>query len=307
MAAPSDPRTIQSLDERMALGEEMTFIALDVETANPNMASICAIGAAVFDGGQVVDEWYSLVDPQTYFSPLNVYVHGIDEAGVAGAPHFTDLVPRMQALIGTSVVVTHTAFDRTALAQAGFPLTRWLDSAMVARRTWAECAYRGYGLADVCERIGYVFQHHHALEDAKAAGHVLLAAMAKLGFDLDGMMHRVRQPINARYPGNGRVACAGNPDGPLAGEVVVFTGALSMPRGAAADLAAAAGCDVAPGVTRKTTLLVVGDIDVARLAGHDKSIKHRKAEGLAARGQRIRILRETDFLALMATTGDMVT
>jgi DNA polymerase-3 subunit epsilon len=62
-----------------------------------------------------------------------------------------------------------------------------------------------------------------------------------------------------------------------------------------ADLAAAVGCDVAQGVTKATTLLVVGDMDVKRLAGHDKSSKHRQAEELIAKGLPIRIIRETDL------------
>ena len=75
-----------------------------------------------------------------------------------------------------------------------------------------------------------------------------------------------------------RLTREGNAEGPLFGEVVVFTGALSMPRRKAADAAADAGCEVAGGVTKKTTLLIVGDQDVTKLAGHSKSSKHRKAE-----------------------------
>lgn len=91
----------------------------------------------------------------------------------------------------------------------------------------------------------------------------------------------------------------GNRDGPLAGEVIVFTGALAMPRRQAADLAAGIGCDVVDNVNRHTTLLVVGDQDIRRLVGHDKSSKHRKAEELIGKGQPIRILGESDYLRLV--------
>lgn len=159
---------------------------------------------------------------------------------------------------------------------------------------------KGYGLAKVCTRIGYEFQHHNALEDAKAAGHVLLAAMAETGLDLEGMLRRVRQPIDPNKSSSSRVARDGNPDGPLHGEVIVFTGALEIPRREAADLAASVGCEVAPGVNKKTSLLVVGDLDVKRLAGHEKSSKHRKAEELILEGSPMRIIRETDFRQLVA-------
>ena len=42
----------------------MRFVAVDVETANPDPASICAIGAAAFENGIVTSEWYSLIDPR---------------------------------------------------------------------------------------------------------------------------------------------------------------------------------------------------------------------------------------------------
>ena len=79
------------------------------------------------------------------------------------------------------------------------------------------------------------------------------------------------------------------------GEVLVFTGAFEIPRREAADLAAAIGCQVASGVTKKTTMLVVGDQDIKKLAGHEKSSKHRKAEELIEKGIPIRILKESDF------------
>jgi len=74
-----------------------------------------------------------------------------------------------------------------------------------------------------------------------------------------------------------------------------------MPRREAAHMAAEAGCDVGGNVTKSTTLLIVGDRDVAVLAGHTKSSKHRKAEANIEKGQPIRILRESDFLMLLKT------
>ena len=68
----------------------------------------------------------------------------------------------------------------------------------------------------------------------------------------------------------------------------------------AADMAAKIGCTVADGINKKTTILVVGDQDVKKLAGHEKSSKHRKAEKLIAEGCPIRILRESDFIELVS-------
>lgn len=69
-------------------GGMVDFVAIDVETANPNMASICQIGLAAFREDKIVLEWKSLVDPKDGFSPVNVSIHGITEDMVAGSPTF---------------------------------------------------------------------------------------------------------------------------------------------------------------------------------------------------------------------------
>lgn len=284
----------------------MKFISVDVETANADMASICSIGLATFENSILVSEWYTLVDPKDFFDPVNVSIHGISAHDVQGAPTFEDIASEIIPYIDGQIVVTHTHFDRVAMHQAAIrwsispPDCVWLDSARVARRTWKECAKSGYGLSNVCKMIGYSFEHHHALEDAKAAGHVVIAAMHESGLDLDGVQSRVRQPISSASIGKGPINRDGNPNGPLAGEVIVFTGSLDITRREAADLAASIGCTVADSVSKKTTVLVVGDMDVSRLAGHDKSSKHRRAEELLTAGHNIRIIRESDFKKMVS-------
>ena len=267
------------------------------------MASICQIGIAHFSNGILTSEWKTYVDPQDYFDGMNISIHGIDEAAVAGAPTFGMVANTIKSALNGRIVVTHTAFDRVAIYRAGtkcqaVPLVcTWLDSACVACRAWKDFSTSGYGLQNICESIGYKYKPHDALEDAKAAGNVLIAAMSHTGLDLDGWVTRVRQPIDPTL--HQRVAREGNPDGDLHGEVLVFTGRLVMPRSEAADFAASVGCEVDGGVTKRTTILVVGDQDIERLAGNEKSSKHRKAEELIKKGQSIRILCETDFCELV--------
>jgi DNA polymerase-3 subunit epsilon len=286
----------------------MNFIAIDVETANANMSSICQIGIARFANGQLVEEWSTLLDPEDYFDDMNISVHGIEEEMVLGQPKLPEVAPLLRSKLEGTVTVCHTHFDRIALlrAFAKYNLdsisTIWLDSARVVRRTWKELAWKGYGLSNVCRIIGYDFQHHDALEDAKAAGHVLLAAFRESQQNIDHWIQRVNQPIDPNNSSSGAsIQRDGNPEGDLYGAVLAFTGALELPRSMAADFAAKAGCHVAQGVTKKTTILVVGDQDTMKLAGHEKSAKHRKAEQLIIDGQNIRIICESDFKALVST------
>lgn len=272
----------------------MDFIAVDVETANPDLSSICQVGLVPFRNESADSPWQSLVDPEDYFNGMNVSIHGIDENTVRGAPIFPKIYEVVKQLLSGKIVVSHTSFDRVAFSRAfeKYGLEEidciWLDSAKVVRRAWAEFSQMGYGLANVTKKLGIEFQHHNAGEDALAAGQILVHAINKTGISLEDWLDRVKRPIS-------NITQDGNPEGPLFGEVVVFTGALSMPRREAAQLASSAGCDVAASVTKTTTLLVVGDQDIKKLAGYDKSAKHRKAEEMIAKGIPIRILSESDF------------
>jgi DNA polymerase-3 subunit epsilon len=283
-----------------------TFVALDVETANADQASICQIGAVRVEGGTIAATMRTLINPQDYFDPMNISIHGITEEMVEDAPCFAEVAPELSAFIGADVVACHTAFDRVALDrvhtkyQLEPPEWPWLDTARVCRRAWPDkFAHAGYGLANVAAFCGVEFRHHDALEDARAAALVLLHAMDHVGLDLDGWQRRIRQPIFPRPGGHGdSVACDGDPDGPLAGEVIVFTGALVMTRAEAAPTAAALGCNVRDTVTKATTILVVGLQDASKLKGYEKSSKHRKAETMIRGGAPLRILSEQDFMGL---------
>lgn len=277
----------------------MEFTAIDVETANADVSSICQVGMASYADGRLTREWKTYVDPEDFFDGWNVSIHGIAEETVKGAPTFPEVLEAINESVCGRVAVCHTHFDRVAVRRAaakyglGAPDCTWLDTARVARRAWSDLfSQTGYGLANVCKHLGYKFRHHDALEDAKAAAHILLCATRDAGMDVGEWINRVELPLGSDTCGHTR---EGNPQGLLYGEVLVFTGALQIPRAQAADMAAKAGCRVAANVNKKTTLLVVGDQDVRRLAGADKSTKHRKAEELIAGGHSIRIIGESVF------------
>ncbi|MEX1254575.1 MAG: exonuclease domain-containing protein [Dehalococcoidia bacterium] len=279
----------------------MDFTAIDVETANADLASICQVGVVTFKDLKPSNTFQILVDPEDEFNPVNVSIHGIDESSVSGCGTFPVAMELLRPLLDGRIVVSHTAFDRLAMARATeryrLPAIecRWLDTARVVRRTWTQFAKSGYGLADMARWCGITFVHHKADEDARAAGMILAHAMAETGLSVEDWFVR----ISSEGSSSSQIKLTGNPEGPLAGEVIVFTGALAIARREAADLAASVGCDVETSVTKKTTLLVVGDQDLRCLAGHQLSSKHRKAESLILSGQPLRILGEADFIRIV--------
>ena len=283
----------------------LTFNAIDVETANADRASICQIGIVHVHDGNIRDEWKTLLDPEDWFDSWNVAIHGIDERAVRGAPTLPQVRDELRRRLRDSVLVSHTVFDRTAFERAmnRYELEQlqvtWLDSASIVRHVWpARYASRGWGLKKVARDLKIAFTPHDALEDARAAAQVVCHASAASGLDVEALLQRVQQPIIARTTA-GIGNREGNAEGQLYGETIVFTGTLSVPREQVVDWAVKAGCNVGGSVTRKTTILVVGLQDMARLRGYEKSSKHRKAEELIGGGQDLRILSENDFIEIL--------
>ena len=177
------------------------FTAIDLETANPSPWSICQIGVAEFVEGGLAQEWMTYIDPGERFNPYNVAVHGITGAAVRGWPRLPEVAGRLHEMLDGRIVISHSPFDRVALEQAfdRHGIARldcsWLDSAMVARRAWEGFSKRGFGLENLCRILGYRYQRHDALGDAKAAGVVVLAAIEQTGIGLEGWLGQVEQPV----------------------------------------------------------------------------------------------------------------
>lgn len=281
---------------------DFRFIALDVETACNNAASICQIGLACVQPDNRIQTFSMLVNPGTRFDAFNIRLHGIGPDHISGAPRFADALETLLPLLTRHHLVQHSNFDKQAITAACVfcgiapPALRWSDSVAIARRAWPELKGNGgHGLANLKRTLNLQFHHHDAGEDARAAAMVVLHAEAQLAMTFDELVMPVtkgRLPVTP--------ARTTNPNGPLAGTVVVFTGSLSMSRAEAADLAGRAGMDVQSGLTKLTTHLIVGDQDLAVLAGHTKSSKHRKADEMRDTGHPVRIMGETEFRNLLS-------
>ncbi|HLO45775.1 MAG TPA: exonuclease domain-containing protein [Leadbetterella sp.] len=286
----------------------MNFLAVDVETANADYSSICQIGIAKFVNGELVERWVSLINPETYFDPFNTSIHGISEKDVKNSPTFDKLHSIIFEKLNNQITVHHMPFDRVAITRAcneynlDFVNAIWLDSAKIVRRTWSDFSQKGYGLKNIANFLNIDFKHHDALEDAITAAEIVKQACFLTGLTVEDWGKRVGQPIllnKAGYSTN--IKLDGNPDGPLNGETIVFTGSLFLPRADMAKIAANLGCNVSDSVTKNTTMLVVGIQDATKLAGYDKSSKHRKAEEINLNGGNISILSEQDFVEICNT------
>ncbi len=178
------------------------FTAIDLEIANPDAYSICQIGVARYLDGELAEEWMSYIDPQAPFALDRVAIHGITAAAVRGWPSLPEVAGHLHEMLDGRIVVSHSQFDRVALEQAfdRHEIPRlsctWLDSTMVARRAWEGFSQGGFGLEKLCRILGYRYQRHDALGDAKATGMVVLAAIEQTGLGLNRWLRQVELPID---------------------------------------------------------------------------------------------------------------
>ena len=283
----------------------LNFNAIDVETANSDRASICQIGIVQVVDGEISDTWKTYINPEDWFDPWNVEIHGITEDIVKSQPTMPDVRDELRLRLRGSIVVSHTSFDRVAFERAMLKYdldqlqVHWLDSAKVVRRAWTEYSKRGYGLKNVASALGIQFEHHDALEDARATALIMLRVLEQSEMGMQDWLEKTAPRISRHRKTISYEDLPRRVNEDLCGETLVFTGALEMTRDEATQKATEAGCIVAGTASKKISILVVGTQDKHRLKGMMKSSKHRKVEELITRGYPVQIISERDFMDLV--------
>ena len=169
----------------------MKYAVFDVETPNQKNDRMSAIGVAVVEDGRITDEFYTLVNPETYFNSFNVALTGISSESVKDAPSFPEVFEKIMPMLDGAVLVAHNApFDMGVLAKClDFYGIRWkpeVDYACtcsMARRAFPELSSRKLNV--LCELFGIALDHHNAMSDARAAAELLIR-YERLGFSASG-------------------------------------------------------------------------------------------------------------------------
>lgn len=152
------------------------FIAIDVETANFEPTSICAIAAVKVVDGVIIDKRYSLVRPEPdWYSPACVRVHGITDDDTFDAPSFGTLWKSWADWLDGYQFVAHNAsFDSRCIKAAcyiyGLEEPQAFKCTLTAARKSIPrgmCASKS--LDSLCEFFGITLHKHHcAIDDAEA-------------------------------------------------------------------------------------------------------------------------------------------
>ena len=154
------------------------YVAFDVETPNRYNCRMSAIGISIIEDGRIVDEFYSLVNPEQRFDWFNTQLTGISARSVADAPTFPQLWDRIDPLL--------FCFDmnvlRRCLNDYGIPwkgTAKGLCTVIMGRSLLPGI---GHKLNELCDYFGIELDHHRADSDSHACAEILLQYM-KMGAD----------------------------------------------------------------------------------------------------------------------------
>ncbi len=172
--------------------EDTEFVVFDLETtgAKAPPCRITEIGAYRVKGGEVLDKFQTLVNPQTPIPSFIVGLTGITDAMVADAPPFEDVAHDFLEFIGDSVLVAHNSgFDMRFLNhEIGrvFPdyklANPCLCTVQLSRRLLPDI--RNHKLVTVAEHYSIdLFNHHRASADALATAHIFVNLLTQMRSD----------------------------------------------------------------------------------------------------------------------------
>lgn len=275
---------------------KFNFIAFDVETATPNMASICQIGIVKVVNGSIVTQKSILIQPPgNEYNARNSCIHGIHSLITKSEPFFCDIWESIREEFSSNLLVAHNAsFDISALSAT-------LNYYNLETPAFDyHCTYRltNLKLTDLCASLQInISKHHDALADALACAEAYIKLKNGINPNLDLISN---SRIENSFAGHERITGdllrpdleCGDKNHPFFNKKIVFTGVLDkITREEAARLVKLKGADIDTGICKKTDYVIVG-----HGAGPSKL---KKIEEYNMSGSFIKILNEDEFVSFL--------
>ena len=165
----------------MSKENQMSFAALDLECATSDTGNICEIGLVIFEGGQEIRKFRSLVRPVVEsFGDWQRWNFDYTLNDTLRAPSFADVWFTAKSLIGDLPVVAHNATEVECkhLGHAfSFHGLDALDSPtfyctlQLARAQWPDLPK--HGIKYVAKHFGWELDHHNPESDARVCGSIV--------------------------------------------------------------------------------------------------------------------------------------
>lgn len=174
------------MNETRFLDLPITVIDCETTGLDPKVDRIIEVAIIHMIGGQVVDRYSTLLNPDMALPEEVVKITGITQEQVATAPRFAEVAAEVHKRLSDRVFIAYNlTFDRAFLTEEltrtgrELPTKTYLDPLVFIREIHKNDGSKR--LTAVAERLGIPLSNaHRAADDAEAAGLVLYAILAKL-------------------------------------------------------------------------------------------------------------------------------
>ncbi len=219
----NDPRFVVEVDHLRAADnhndalslQETEFVVLDVEAVHDRKtpARIIEIGAYRVRGGEILDEFQTLINPETGVPRFVTGLTGISNDMLTTAPKFPEIVGAWLEFIGNAVLVAHnSSFDLPLLNREiarVFPGYRLNNSDLctvdLARRLVPQV--ESYKLDSLAAYFGFAIpRRHRAADDALATARVFLRLLSELAANQITSLSNARRFQTKLAPGEFQLA-----------------------------------------------------------------------------------------------------
>lgn len=164
------------------------FAFLDLETTGGNASfdRITEIGIRFWRDGEVIDEWQTLVNPETRISPFIERLTGISNDMVGEAPVFADIADELRQRLEDTVFVAHNArfdygFVKSEFRRLGQPFSApVLCTVKLSRKLYPQ--FRRHNMDSLIARHGLApVERHRAMGDVAAMLEFFETALRETG------------------------------------------------------------------------------------------------------------------------------
>ncbi|MBQ8574791.1 MAG: hypothetical protein IJ447_01940 [Clostridia bacterium] len=290
----------------------MNFIAFDFETTGGKNQRPCSLGITVIEDNQIVNEYYSLINPEIKISPSATKIHGITNKDVKDAPLFPVVWKEVISLFNKyGIAFAHNvSFDKKVLFDAllhynlEFPKCLFLCSFRYCQDSYPNLPK--HNLDYLCKFFNLNAKcTHNSLDDSRAVAKLILKMLDNESIFNAKACVCVPEVEGKEQEEDGvlptleyqKCDCIDFKD-----KSFVATGDLvEMSRSDLQQFIVSQGGKLKSGVSSKTDYLIVGleDLTAVKDKQSAKSNKIKEAEELIAKGKPIKIIKGSDFLSIV--------
>lgn len=285
------------------------YVVIDLETTGLDYEfdDIIEISGIRYQNGQETARYEQLVHIEYPLPSFITDLTGISNDMLVGCPNISQAISEFSLFLGPDIIIGHNInFDMHFLSVAyNRHLNRTLenkciDTMRISRKVIPELSH--HRLCDIAGYYGVPYEGAHRssvdCEITNACYQIMRNAILSSYTETDFQALFTPHPKINKANAKNIQATVDNfdPDHPLYGKNVVFTGALSqMTRAEAMQIVANCGGICANGVTKNTNYLVVGTSDYISATGGKKTSKMLKVEQLRAKGYDVSTISEKTF------------